>query len=289
MELIQANNMPDDFDVYDISDLHVGSPNCSEESLMSVIEEIKNSDNSYFIFKGDAIECILPNDKRYVHSAVKNDLKSPQDQSNRVIEMFKDVGDKCLAWGIGNHEYKLWNTMDFGKYMADAIGAPYGAYNFKISYFDKSDQLMFKTYHTHGMGGVNSNAKDAIQYEANRRAGLKHKLAKSGHADVIYMSRGHDHQLIVVDPTAENQLFLTDDGSGIHQHYRVSPPQNADYIPPDSRWYATTGSFRKLYSRPGLGVTDYGEIVGYAPSEIGFAKMIVRNKKLVDVIKVVCT
>lgn len=287
MELIKAENMPDNFTIADLSDFHLGSPNCAEESLQEVISEIADTKDRFLIFKGDAIEAILPNDKRYLHSAVKQGLQSPKQQADRVIDMFKPIKHRILAWGIGNHELKLWNTMDFGKYIADSLGAPYGAYNYKLHIFDRHRKLMFKTYHTHGMGAITSGAKDQIQYDANRRAGLKHKLAKSGHADVIYMSRGHDHQLIVVNPTCEDQLYLTDDGRGIHQHYRVSPAQNADYIPPDSRWYATTGSFRKLYSKPGSYAIDYGEVVGYAPSEIGYALVEVNDKQITNVKKVV--
>ena len=280
--------MPDNFSICDMSDFHLGSPNCAEETLIETVEAIKAQDDCYVIFKGDAIEAILPNDKRYMHSAVKEGLQSPKEQADRVISIFNCISDRILAWGIGNHELKLWNTMDFGKYIADSLKVPYGAYNFKLHFNDTDGNLMFKTYHTHGMGSIHSNAKDQIQYDANRRAGLKHKLAKSGHSDVVYMSRGHDHQLITVDPTVENQLFLTDDGKGIHQHYRVSPAQNADYIPPDSRWYATTGSFRKLYSKPGSCVIDYSEVCGFAPSEIGYAKVTVEDKKIVRVEKIVC-
>lgn len=287
MELIQANNMPDDFTVVDCSDLHLGSPNCSEESIYEMVESISKDAATFLIFKGDAIEAILPNDKRYVHSAVKNDLKSPKEQADRVIEMFTPIKDRILAWGTGNHELKLMNTMDFGRYIAESLGVPYGAYNFKIAFNDKDDKLMFKTYHTHGMGGLHSNAKDEIQYEANRKAGLKHKLAKSGHADCIYMSRGHDHQLIVVEPTVQNKLYLTDDGNGIHQHYHQPSIQNASFIPPDSRWYATTGSFRKMYTKSGTYAIDYAEVVGYSPSEIGCVVVTVENKKIADVRKAI--
>ena len=286
MEIIKVQ-MPDSFTVCDMSDLHLGSPNCAEETLQEVIAEIERTPNCYVIFKGDAIEAILPNDKRYLHSAVREGLQSPIQQADRVIELFRPIRDRILAWGLGNHELKLWNTMDFGRYIADQLETSYGAYNFKVHFNSRGNELMFKTYHTHGMGGLASNAKDEIQYEANRKAGLKHKLVKSGHADCIYMSRGHDHQLIVVDPTVQNKLYLTDDGQGIHQRYHTASIQNAEFIPPDSRWYATTGSFRKLYSKPGLGTIDYGEVVGYSPSEIGFALMTVEDRKLIDVRKVV--
>ena len=288
MELIKAEGMPNDFSLADLSDFHLGSPNCAEEKLEDAIRDIAADPRCYVIFKGDAIEAILPNDKRYLHSAVKDSLKSPKEQADRVIELMMPISNRILAWGIGNHEMKLWNTMDFGKYIADSLGVPYGAYNFKVSYYGEDNKLMFKTYHTHGMGGLHSNAKDDIQYDANRKAGLKHKLNKSAHADCIYMSRGHDHQLLVVEPTVQNRLYLTDDGRGIHQHYYQQAHQNAKIIPPDSRWYATTGSFRKLYSKPGLGHTDYGEVVGYAPSEIGYVMVTVKDRHIIDIDKKVC-
>jgi hypothetical protein len=286
MEIIKCQ-VPDNFTICDMSDFHLGSPNCAEETLQEVVAKIKDTKDCYVIFKGDAIEAILPNDKRYLHSAVREGLQSPKEQADRVVELFNPIRSRILAWGIGNHELKLWNTMDFGKYISDQLGASYGAYNFKIHFNSFGNELMFKTYHTHGMGGMHSNAKDEIQYEANRKAGLKHKLVKSGHADCIYMSRGHDHQLVVVDPTVQNKLYLTDDGCGIHQQYHLPSIQNAGFIPPDSRWYATTGSFRKLYSKPGLGTIDYGEVIGYSPAELGYALVEVNDRQIISVSKVV--
>ena len=286
MELI-SHTMPDNFTIYDMSDFHIGSPNCAEETLLAVIARIKRTKNAFVIFKGDAIEAITPGDKRYTNTCVLDEYKSPKHQADRVIEMFRPIADRILVWMTGNHELKLQNVIDFGEYIAESLGVPYGAYVCKITFKNAKGQRMFKTYHTHGMGSINSNAKDDIQYAANRAAGLKHKLAKSGHADCIYMSRGHDHQLIVVDPTVQNKLFLTDDGVGIHQHYHQQSTQDAIYVPPDSRWYATTGSFRRLYSKPGHGVTDYSEMAGYSPSEIGYALVRVKNGQIVAVEKVI--
>ena len=55
----------------------------------------------------------------------------------------------------------------------------------------------------------------------------------------------------------------------------------------DARWYATTGSFRKMYSPSGSYATDYAEMAGYAPSEIGFVKVIVKDRQIVEVQKTV--
>lgn len=286
MELIKCQ-MPETFNVYDTSDFHLGSPNCAEETLQGVLDIIRDDPKGYLLFKGDAIEAITPGDKRFTHTCVLERYKSPEYQAARIIEMVRPVQGKILAWMTGNHELKLQNIIEFGRHIAKQLDVPYGAYVCKLHYIGPSGRLMFKTFHTHGMGSVSSNAKDDIQYAANRAAALKHKLVKSGHSDCIYMSRGHDHQLIVVEPTVQNKLFLTDNGRGIKQHYHERARQNAKYIAPDSRWYATTGSFRRLYSKPGLGITDYGEMAGYAPAEIGYAKMVVENGVLQRVEKVI--
>lgn len=284
MELIRVDMPVRDFVLYDLSDLHVGSPNCNIDKLQRTVNAIKANDRAYLIFKGDAIEAITPGDKRYTHSCVMDEYKTPKHQADKVIEMFTPIKDKILAWGTGNHELKLVNIMDFGKYIADGLGVPYGAYVFKISFYYRK-KLLFKTYHTHGWGSAGSNAKDDIQRDANIKAALKHRLAKSGHADCIYMSRGHDHQLHVVDPTVQNRLYLTTDDDGIHQHYHQQSAQNAPFIPPDSRWYATTGSYRGLYAKPGSQVVDYGEMAGYAPSEIGHSLVTVTKGEVTEVRK----
>lgn len=286
MEIIKAV-VPESFELYDLSDLRVGSPLCALDAIEEVISEVARKKNARLIVKGDAIECITPGDKRYTHSCIMDEYKSPKAQADKVVELFNPIKNKILAWGMGNHEYKAINTIDLARYMADQLGVPYGAYNFKLIYYNDIGELMFKSYHTHGMESSQSAAKDDIQRDANMKASLKLKLAKSGHADCIYMSRGHDHQLMVVEPTIHNRLFLTDDGEKIHQHYRQLTNQSAIYIPPDARWYSTTGSFRKMYSPSGSYVTDYAEMVGYSPSEIGYVKVVVRNRNVIDVKKVV--
>ena len=173
MEIIKCT-VPDSFTICDMSDLHLGSPNCAEETLQEVVAKIHDTKDCYVIFKGDAIEAILPNDKRYLHSAVREGLQSPKAQADRVIDLFKPIRKRILGWGIGNHELKLWNTMDFGKYIADQLETPYGAYNFKLHFLTKNNELMFKTYHTHGMGGM------VTQDGARQQARLARTLAPQG-------------------------------------------------------------------------------------------------------------
>lgn len=288
MELIKRQ-MPRDYVLIDSSDYHYGALNCSRDSIKEMVNKVKTRKNYFLVNKGDSIDAILPNDKRYASCSmdVAERLLTPQQQADAVVQDFMPIRDKIVAWGFGNHEYKLINTLDYGRYIAAQLQVPYGAYAFKFTAVDKKDNLMHKMFFTHGYGNINSAAKDDIQRLANRKASLKHKMCKSGFGDCIYMSCGHTHQLLVVDPTVQDKLFLTDDGDQIKQHYHVLSDQAASYIPPDSRWYGCSGSFLKLYSDPGTYAITYAEVAGYEPSEIGWLEVHVQDGQVVAVEKVI--
>jgi hypothetical protein len=288
MELIQKQ-MPKDYVLIDSSDYHYGSLNCSRDKIKEMVEMVATKKNYFLINKGDSIEAILPNDKRYASCGmdIKENLLTPIQQADAVVSDFAPIKNKILAWGFGNHEYKLLNTMDFGRYIAAQLSVPYGTYAYKFSALDNKNNIMHKMFFTHGYGNINSSAKDDIQKLANKKASLKGKLCKSGFGDCIYMSCGHTHQLLVVEPTVEDKLYLTDDGVGIKQHYHVLTEQNASYIPTDSRWYGCSGSFLKLYSSPGSYAISYAEVGGYEPSEIGWLEVHVQDGKVCKVEKII--
>jgi hypothetical protein len=140
---------------------------------------------------------------------------------------------------------------------------------------------------THGYGAMGSLAKDTIQRKANIAAALKRKLEATGHTDCIYMSRGHNHKLIVINPTISEEVMLVDDGENIQQVYRTHQDQTASYIPPEARWFGCSGSFLNLYSPPGSYSIPYGEVAGYGPVEHGYISVKVKKNSIVQVDEVV--
>ena len=54
MEIIKAV-VPESFELYDLSDLHVGSPLCALDAIEEVIAEVARKKNARLIVKGDAI------------------------------------------------------------------------------------------------------------------------------------------------------------------------------------------------------------------------------------------
>ena len=281
MELIKKE-LPKNYELIQCGDLHLGSPNCSEDSIQEMIEYVGSNPNVYLVNIGDNVEAISPRDKRFNFSS--NPYQTTQQQAERVIQLFMPIRDKILAWGTGNHEICQMQTCDWGKYMADALKVPYGLYCYKLEVSSRGHKLMHKLWFTHGSGHLTSNAKDDIQREGNMKASLKGKLSRSAHADCVYVGCGHIHRSIIVKPTVENKLYInTDDAGNIKQHYHVLSEQNIPYIAPDSRFYVASPSFMKLYSKPGNGYVSYAEIAGYEPSEIGYTKIIVDDTKVVDV------
>lgn len=280
--------MPKDYTLVQTSDWHLGPSNCHREAIFRMIERVALDPDCYIVGVGDLVDAVVPSDKRYAHCAMEldNPLLTPHEQAREVTGILEPVRDKVVAVGLGNHEYTTLNTFNICAYICDTLSLPYGAYNFKFIAIGKTNPV-HKMYFTHGAGQLPSGAKDPIQRMANRKAALKRKLDESKHADCIYLGCGHNHQLLTVEPTVEDELMLTDVNGSLEQKYRYHEDQTADYIPPESRWYGSSGSFLKLYSEPGSGAVSYGEVKGYPPAEIGWLEIVVRDYQVVGVNKVI--
>lgn len=100
--------------------------------------------------------------------------------------------------------------------------------------------------------------------------------------DCLIMGKGHSHKLIVKRPIPA--LYLTSNKGKIYQNYTKAGSGARDfYIPPENRWYVNTGSFLKAYE---VGVSTYSEIAEYAPTELGYIKIIVGDREVQDVVEV---
>lgn len=277
--------MPPDYTMLHISDIHLGALNHSSDALNSMIHAVKSERDCYVMEGGDTIEAILPHDvKRFSLETLS--IPQPLEQVKAAIKTLKPIADRIVSKGYGNHEHKLISFGNIGKLIAEGLNVSYGGVCYKFVALRKGKPV-HKFFIHHGYGSLPKGAKDPIQRKANIQAAIRRKLENTGHADCIYMGFGHTHYLDVVQPTATDNLYLTDNGKGIKQHYRVMTKQDSDFIPPDSRWYGNSGSFRRTLTTPGLEVTDYAEIGMFAPSELGWIKIRVEDCKVVSVEKVI--
>lgn len=283
MELI-SRVMPSDYTVIDTGDWHLGNVNAHMDGIKEVIAQLHRP-NTFAVLKGDLLDSILPNDKRYAHCAVS--IPTPMQSLDLLTELLMPVRDKIIGVLLGNHEYHLINTLNTAWELTKRLDAPYGGYVCKFTALDEKHKVRHKMLFTHGHGSLPAGAKDAIQRRANQESALKRKLEGTGHSDCIYMSMGHTHKLMAVNPTINHEVMLTDDGRKLKQQYRTHTKQNADYIPPEARWYGCSGSMLKTHTAPGIGAVSYSEVFCYGPSEMGWLEVNVRGGEVVGVNKVV--
>ena len=274
MQLIEKE-MPDNFNLHYYGDVHDGSIFSTQSGFNLFVDTLNSKyqgcKNNYAIDMGDMIEAITMDDPRYSEDTIEG---SPVlEQIDFAINKRKKYKDKLITILLGNHELKLWKYGNITEKVCKELNVPYGTYTSKVTFKDKNGGLMFKTYVTHGRKGISSAADDPVRRLANMKLALKRHLKfKAG--DCACMIKGHSHKLIVCEP--EYELFLTDDGKNISQHY-TSWGQNEEYIHPDARWYGNSGSFLKLYRE---GFSGYAEMAEYDPVQLGWLVLIVRDRKI---------
>jgi len=283
VELI-SKVMPDDYTLVDTGDWHLGNVNAHIGGIKEAIQRIKEP-GVYAILKGDLLDSILPNDKRYAHCAVN--IPTPMQSLDLLTDLLMPVKDKILGVMLGNHEYHLINTLNTAWELARRLDAPYGGYVCKFIALDPRHRVRHKMFFTHGNGNLPTGAKDVIQRIANQQAALKRKLEGTGHTDCIYMSMGHSHKLMVVNPTINDEVMMTDNGKKLKQEYRVTSKQNVPYIPAESRWFGCSGSMLKTNTAPGVGAVSYSEVFMYGPSVLGWLEADVVAGSMLGLRKVV--
>jgi hypothetical protein len=254
---------------------------------------------NFGVHHGDMIEGKLIDDPHFTITGSEPGGIIPQ--MFKAVEKLTPVKDKLITVLQGNHERKLqarWG--DITAWVCHMLGVTYGTMAAKISYFSElpstmswdtpKKMLLFKQYAIHGRRQVKSAADDVVRQNSNMQLALKRHL-KNEAGDVILMTKGHTHHLFTLPP--QTQLYLVDDGRRIQQEYTSADPTGSQYIHPDLRWYINVGAFFRKYgddlvnfdvTKPLEGArSSYVEENEYPPIELGFAVVLVRGGKIVDV------
>lgn len=279
MELI-TKSLPKNHDLFLVSDIHEGTVLKDHEGVLKMVDMVLSRKNNFVVLGGDLIEAITVDDKRY--GVETSTTATPLRQCANVIRDLSPIKKKVVFALDGNHEWKLSR---FGNLIKDVICAKldikYGTYTCKLTVNDYKGNMMYKLFYTHGSGTINSSAYDPLRCSANMKVQLKSKLYNKA-GDCHIMAMAHAHKLVVVRPTTT--LYLVDRGSKIETRYMTLDNNKNEYINPEHRWYACTGSFLKPYKK---GVSGYTERAGYDPVELGFVVIKVRDSTIIDVQKVV--
>ena len=280
MELLQEA-VKKDFNLYSVSDIHVGSLFCREDKVKEVIEEIRLDKKGLVYFNGDLIQGFTRNHKNWEHSSLVRGLETPLEQAKHLVDLLRPIRKKIIGIGMGNHE------LDCQKRAGDVtlhnictpLDVPYGGYKAKIT-FRNEGKLLFKALYHHGFGSINSKNSDPKKRREANENSLVAKLMQMGHSDCAFMCMGHTHKILTVKPEVD-VLLTSDEEDKIKQLYDVYDfkTQTQKVIPANHRWYGNSGCFEINELE---GVNGYAEMAGYAPAVLGCLKLEVRNGLITD-------
>ena len=281
MIYLKQNHDTEKLNIYDLSDMHVGSLAFHEKAFIKIRDKIKRDKSALVKFNGDATEGKTIDSPHFNPEGLKPGKLNIHNQCDYFVELWKPIANKTILFGEGNHDMYLSKDFDVTGYMAKELGISEVRGGYQTLLDINEGELVLHNWH--GRPTMPRGAKDPIQREANQKAWLKRVFEGLASAHAHYM--GHTHKCLITPPTEKYALLRS--GENVkgrfftEQEYKIDGEQ---WIPPDARWYVNTGTFR----RTGMfGYTDYSEIAGYAPVPIACTKTEVRNGKIADIKKII--
>lgn len=94
--------------VFMLADLHAGTREYLREQTEANIQRIARTDNEFIIIGGDLLNNALKNSK----SNVYEEIMSPEEQLDYMIELLRPVAGKIVCAIPGNHEYRSGKEAD---------------------------------------------------------------------------------------------------------------------------------------------------------------------------------
>jgi len=230
---------------------HIGQPAVSWDGLSKFRKNIMSSGDAW-IHLGDAIEAIIPGDKRFAHGEHEEPLLN---QCETFVEWAKPIRKTC--WGMleGNHEQVASKTIgNLTKMMCKNAGIPFLAGACAIHIQAKKGT---KTgFFAHGSGNINARVGPPERRYANMQVALRAKLQ---YFEGYLRAMAHMHTAIMAPPTSVNKLSFEGDGP------KLRPTVHDDH------WCIAAPSMFKTYDLSDR--TNYGEAKLYRPNAIGWIEL----------------
>lgn len=192
----------DKFELYFLSDLHVGHPGCDEQKIRNIVQEIKDKDNAYWIGTGDQLHLItLKDEKRFDTSALAKWLLTPENlcdipaaQRDRFLNLIEPIANKCLGLGKGNHEDSIekYRERTIHKEVCDGIrriGNLSPTANLDLGY---SGWLLLRFYRSSTKSGA-TTIKVYFHHGWSTGQAAFENLVKTTVCDILVV--GHSHQV----------------------------------------------------------------------------------------------
>lgn len=230
-----------------LSDFHIGDELCNLKLIRSVLEEVKNSDNTFIILNGDLIDNAT---RTSVGSVYQDNGLTPMQQIVMLCDLLEGVKERILCISNGNHELRTMKSdgIDIVRIVARQLGIEdrfspgwwYLYLSFGMS--NKNREITYRITGIHGYGGGRKNGG-----KINNLVEMSDKVI----ADLYVM--GHTHTPIMT----RNSIFMPDD-----QHKTLVKLE---------KYYLMTNSF--------LEYGGYGEQYGFTPSTTEHQEAILDGTK----------
>jgi len=279
-----TKEVPRSFRLYCLGDTHIGSEMSTHSGITKAVAMIKADPQAYAVFMGDGVEGISINDKRFDLDTLDKDNPVPKMQVDKLASLLEPIKEQLVVYLFGNHDLPLLSEWgDIAEEVCERVGRPeiYGTASCKVTFKTSRGKILFKGYFTHGRRAVTSAARDPLQRETQYKVRLKNLMGPLA-GDCALMVRGHNHRLVIGEPSSE--LYLKDDGRRLRASYTTTD-YSSEFIHPDLRWYGCAGSFYRTFGV--LGKTSYAERAEYPPTETGMIRFDIENGQIINGEKII--
>jgi len=254
MELIRhefSSTRSDVFRVYFLYDWHVGPPGCDYDLLERQINIVLNDDHGYCILGGDLNDAIRKADRRHDSANVDERFQVANNvigtQYAYICDLVRPLAEsgKVLCVLAGNHErrYALETDYDITRMLCEAFNLPYGGFSavLGLSFKRSSHAVRILIHAIHGkLGGTTKGGKaNALERQASNVEGCD-----------IYV-RGHGHQ----------KLLMPDESVGVRTLHDGTMAEYKRKV-----WKGSSGAYLRILTS---GVSSYGEVAEYKPTDLG--------------------
>lgn len=264
---ISYRSKSDEFTIYNLSDVHIGSRACALESFEADVKRIAADPFAFWVGGGDYCDHISVTDrKRFDPEAMAENITVKDlAQLGRVLvrqfaEIVQPIKHKCLGLLLGNHETRYQREQeqaDLHGWLCTELDAPNLQYSalFDVVFVKTAKRAQPKLL-SGDPGAVGSKAEYRVFVHhgagfATTPGGKLNKLIQfmeAFDADVYMVGHVHDQKgqrLVQVGADATCRKLIAKDRLGI-----------------------ISGSYLKTYAE---GVTSYGEQRAYRPTPLGAA------------------
>lgn len=222
--------------VYALGDIHVGSEQFDEPSVLKAIDIIANDPNGTVCLCGDLGDYGLKNSKTNVYKATMQ----PQEQQDYIYELFKPIANKISSAVPGNHEERIVKEVGTCPLYDLCV-----RWNIPEVYRENAAITKFK------FGAVSSSTGTGVSFIGLTTHGVtraRHKRFISCFDGIDFAISGHTHTpeyaphgKIRVDRINEYishvpykeivvDAHLKPGGYSLKKEYEVAPPPELQYI-----------------------------------------------------------